>query len=283
MVAWVKHPDLDVLNARPRWVKTYESAKLWSSPEGNTALVERLPRWSWLELTGDEQRGRLAVRTPGNGRTVSPGVGWVDATAIVPAGQPSARELPRSYPANADASALRIAVPYRTQLDETPWAAANCGPTALSMGLEYLGKQATSEQVRRTVLRAQNIFGDDAGVFIWALAESAGRYGAQALDLYVDGVQHRWSTDDVRYHVERGRPVILQVAYRALPGRADALYGGDHYVIVTGLVGGNFLYHDPVDSDGVGYDRIMMTAELARAMQATDRRYTQAGFALTRA
>jgi hypothetical protein len=52
---------------------------------------------------------------------------------------------------------------------------------------------------------------------------------------------------------------------------------------VTGLVGENFLYHDPVDSDGVGYDRIMTTAELARAMQATDRRYTQAGFALTRA
>jgi hypothetical protein len=150
------------------------------------------------------------------------------------------------------------------------------------MGLEYLGRMVSSGQVRRVVLDAQNLWGNDSGVYIWALAAAADRYGVRALDLYLDDVQHRWSSDDVRYHLERGRPVILQVAYRALPGRETSLYGGDHYVIVTGLAGEGFLYHDPVDSDGVGYDRFMTTAELQRAMSATDRRYAYAGFALSR-
>jgi hypothetical protein len=280
-IAWAMHLDLEALPHKPRWVKTYEGAKLWASAERDGAAVASLPRWSWLELTGEERAGRFTVRVPGDGRHVAPGRGWIDAAEIVPVLSPDAAELPRGYPANTEASALRIPVPYRTQLDETPWAGANCGPTVLSMGLEYLGRTVSSGQVRRAVLNVQNLWGDDAGVYIWALASAADRYGMRALDLYVDDVRHRWSPEDVRYHLERGRPVILQVAYRALPGRDMALYGGDHYVIVTGLVGDGFLYHDPIDSDGVGYDRFMTTAELARAMSATDRRYAYAGFALT--
>jgi hypothetical protein len=281
-IAWAMHLDVEAIPHKPRWVRTYESAKLWSGPERNTPALATLPRWSWLELSGEERSGRFAVRLPGDGRRVAPGHGWIDAAEIVPVIPPDRSQLPRGYPANTEASALRIPVPYRTQLDDTPWAGANCGPTALSMGLEYLGRTVSSGRVRRVVLDAQNLWGDDSGVYIWALAAAADRYGMRALDLFTDGVQRRWSTDDVRQHLERGRPVILQVAYRALPARETALYGGDHYIIVTGLVGDGYLYHDPIDSDGVGYDRYMTTAELERAMEATDRRYAQAGFALSR-
>jgi hypothetical protein len=281
-VAWAMHLDVEAMPHQPRWGKTYENAKLWSSEERNSPAVTSLPRWSWLELTGAEEAGRFAVRVPGDGRRVPPGRGWIDAADLVPVSPPDAAELPRGYPANTEGSALRIPVPYRTQLDDTPWASANCGPTVLSMGLAYFGRAVNSGQVRRVVLDAQNVWGDDAGVYIWALAAAASRYGMRALDLYVDEVQHRWSTDDVRSHLQQGRPVILQVAYRALPSREAALYGGDHYIIVTGLVADGFLYHDPIDVDGVGYDRFMTTAELERAMAATDRRYAYAGFALTR-
>ncbi len=283
ITAWGKLANLEVLSGPPRWARVYEETKIWPSADATTPSVAGLPRWSWLELAGEERMERFAVRYPGDGRRVAPGIGWVDASAIVPARAPDATEIPWGYPATTEPSAVRISVPYRTQLDDTPWASANCGPTALSMGLEYLGRRVSSERVRRVVLDAQNIHGNDVGTFIWALAAAAGHFEARAIGLYEGGVQRRWSTDDVRHHVENGEPVILQVAYRALPGRENALYGGDHYIIVTGLVGDGFLYNDPVDSDGIGYDRVMTAAQLERAMNATDRRYAYAGFALARA
>ncbi len=279
-IGWGKRASLEPMSGSPRWVKAYEETKVWPSADATTPKVASLPRWSWIELTGAEQAGRFAVRYPGDGRRVAPGTGWVDASAIVPVHAPDAAEIPWGYPATTAADAVRIDVPYRTQLDDTPWASANCGPTALTMGLEYLGKSLSSGQVRRVALDAQGIRGNDVGTYIWALAAAADRLEARALDLYEDRGQHRWSTDDVRRHVENGEPVILQVAYRALPGRENALYGGDHYIIVTGLVDDGFLYNDPVDSDGIGYDRVMTAAQLDQAMNATDRRYVHAGFAL---
>jgi hypothetical protein len=279
-VAWARRVDFAALPTSPRWVRAFEEAKIWPSADARTPSVASLPRWSWLELTGEERAGRFAVRYPGDGRRVGPGSGWIDAATIVPVRPPDVAEIPWGYPATLDSNAVRIGVPYRTQLDDTPWASANCGPTALTMGLEYLGQRVTSARVRRVVLDAQDVHGDDAGTYVWALAAAADRLGARAVGLSDDGGQHRWTTDDVHRHLEKGEPVILQVAYRALPGRERAPYGGDHYVIVTGLVADGFLYNDPVDSDGLGYDRVMTTAELDRAMNATDRRFAHAGFAL---
>ncbi len=282
VIGWGQRVEFDSLPASPRWVKAYEETKVWPSADASAPNVASLPRWSWLELTGEERAARLAVRYPGDGRRVGPGNGWVDASAIVPVRAPDVAEVPWAYPATADPSTVRIGVPYRTQLDDTPWAVANCGPTALTMGLEYLGKRVTPERVRPVVLDAQDIHGNDVGTFVWALAAAAERFEVRAVGLYDNGVQRQWTTDDVRDHLGNREPVILQVAYRALPGRESAPYGGDHYVIVTGLIGNGFLYNDPVDSDGLGYDRVMTAAQLDAAMNATDRRYAHAGFALTR-
>lgn len=147
------------------------------------------------------------------------------------------------------------------------------------MALASRGIHATSQEVRNVVLDAQEIWDDDAGTYIWALAMAAEVYGLRPLDLYEHGVQKRWTVADVRRHVEAGRPVLLQVRYRALPGREQKNYFGDHYVVVTGLVENGFLYHDPIDSDGPGYDRFMTAAQLGAAMNAADRRFSFAGFA----
>jgi hypothetical protein len=50
--------------------------------------------------------------------------------------------------------------------------------------------------------------------------------------------------------------------------------------VITGLVGDQLLYDDSIDSDGIGYDRIMTAQELARAMDASDPRYAFAAFAI---
>jgi uncharacterized protein YvpB len=173
-------------------------------------------------------------------------------------------------------------VPYRSQLDRTPWAGANCGPTALGMGLESLGINVSSTELRRQVLNSQGIWGNNVGTLMDALARVAASHGARPIGLYDGNQIARWSLEDVREQLRAGRPVIVQVRFRALPGRAGVRYYNDHYIILTGLSGTSFVYHDPLDSDGPGANRVMTAAQLESAMNASDRRYAYAAFALTR-
>ena len=76
--------------------------------------------------------------------------------------------------------------------------------------------------------------------------------------------------------------MIVQVRYRSLPGRGGAYYFGDHYILVTGVVGDGFLYNDPIDIDGLGWDRVMSADRLRTAMDASDRRYAFSAFAVSR-
>ena len=187
-----------------------------------------------------------------------------------------------AYAASAQPGDVRIPVAYRSQLDGTPWAGANCGPTALGMGLGSLGIQVSSTELRRQVLNAQGIWGNNVGSLIDALAKVASNQGARPIGLYDGNRIGKWSVDDVRQQLRAGRPVIAQVRFRALPGRAGVRYYNDHYIILTGLSGEKFLYNDPLDSDGPGANRLMTAAQLEAAMNASDQRYAYAAFALAR-
>jgi hypothetical protein len=128
----------------------------------------------------------------------------------------------------------------------------------------------------------------DAGSFIWALADVAREHGLQARGLYEsDGTSlHRWSIEELRAAVNLGQPVIAQVYYRALPGREDSGYYGDHYIILTGLLGDSFLYNDPIGGaeahEAPGYDRMMNPTQLRKAMRASDTGYEYTAFGLAR-
>jgi hypothetical protein len=260
--AWVHASDVAEPSVAPRWARNHQTTQLWRGPS-DTGGGTWLPQWAWLELAGEERKGRLLVRTPGDGRYMAPAEGWVAAADLGPVQTPQATEIPRAYPFTLGPDALRLKVPYRTQLDGTLWAEANCGPTVLSMVLEGRGIEVSSGQVRKLVLDAQGVWGHDTGVYMEALAEVAGQYGLRVVGLRDrNGPLRSWSVEEVRAQVQLGRPVILQVAYQGLPGRERALYG------------------DPVNSDGVGFDRLMGPAQLQRAMNATDQRYAHAGFAL---
>jgi LysM repeat protein len=180
------------------------------------------------------------------------------------------------------AGASSVSVPYRSQLDGTPWAAANCGPVSLGMGLASLGIDLSSGELRRQVLIAQGFGGNSVGTLIDALARTASNNGARTVGLYDGNQVHRWSVDDLRGELRARHPVIVQVKFRGLPGRTFSSYFGDHYIILTGLSGDSFVYNDPLNSDGSGYNRQITAAQLQIAMNATDRRWAHAGFALTR-
>ena len=74
----------------------------------------------------------------------------------------------------------------------------------------------------------------------------------------------------------------MQVRYRSLPGRGGAYYFGDHYILVTGVVGDGFLYNDPIDIDGLGWDRVISGSSLRLAMNASDQRYAYSAVAVGR-
>ncbi|MDQ3808829.1 MAG: C39 family peptidase, partial [Chloroflexota bacterium] len=264
---------------------------LWATAESSASRSLELPGAALVEVIGPGaiQGKRVHVRLPGDGRQLPPAQGWIEADALARAAAPSFTQVPRAYPATLRAD-VRLKVPYRTQLDGSGYASANCGPTVLGMALEAFGIDVAQPALRNEVLTSEDFDpeDDDAGSFIWALARVAQRRGLQTFGLYERDGQtlHRWSVEDVRANVRAGRPVVAQVVYRGLPGREHSEYWGDHYIVITGLMGEDFLYNDPIGGveagEAPGWDRLMTADELRRAMRASDRPYAYSAFGVGR-
>jgi len=194
-------------------------------------------------------------------------------------------------PANNDDAML--AVPYRNQLNGTPYARANCGPTALAMVLAYYDIDASPWDVRVKAMRAQHSWVDDEGgysdgygVFVYNLATVAESFGLEAVGLVqLEGGRadrlRRWDAADLRRQIRLGRPVIVQVEYRALPGNTGSMYDEDHYLVVHGLIGDDFVYSDPLGIRDRGPNLVVDEATLLNAMSGASS--PRAAFAVRRA
>jgi hypothetical protein len=288
---WVKASDVGAVDPPVVWLTSALPGSVWSTADGLGKRMLDVPPSTLMEVIGPDyiQATRVHVRLPGDGRSVPPIEGWVDGNLLACVRTPATQDLPWAYPEDLKAD-VRISVPYRTQLDGSDYASANCGPTVLGMALESFGMNLDPPELRSQVLDSENFDPTDidAGSYIWALAKVAQSHGLLANGLYDAGgdTLHHWSLDEIRASVRRGQPVIVQVVYRALPGRADSGYYGDHYIIVTGLMGDNFLYNDPIGGSSAheapGYDRLMNPTQLTRAMRASDTGYAYTAFGLSR-
>jgi uncharacterized protein YvpB len=188
----------------------------------------------------------------------------------------------------ADAHVLDV--PYRNQLDGSAYAMANCGPTSLSMALAYYGVDASPWDLRVRAMQAQQSWVDDEGsysdhygVFIYNLASVAETHGVHATGLWRrDGGRldtlREWQPSELRREIQANHPVIVQVHYRALPRHSRSSVTDDHYVVVHGTIGSDFVYSDPLGTPEGGPNQTISEADLARAMAeaATPR----TGFAL---
>jgi LysM repeat protein len=265
------------------WLSARHVTNLYKTAANGSSNLHQLPGGARLERLSAFGNGRIQVRDPGDGRTRQAMTGWVDAVDLDVGRSPATRELPQAYPSDTAMDIFHVFAPYRSQLDGSPYAEANCGPTAVGMALDAFGVSATPRQLRAEALDAQHMYGNGVGTLITALAAVVEEHGLSALDLRDDsGALHRWSLDDLRDQVRQSRPVIVQVRYRSLPGRGGAYYFGDHYVLVTGIVGDGFLYNDPIDIDGLGWDRVISGASLRVAMNASDQRYAYSAVAVGR-
>ncbi len=181
-----------------------------------------------------------------------------------------------------------LQLPYRSQLDGSAYAGANCGPTALSMVLAYYGIDAGPWELRVKAMKEQHSWVDDEGgysdrygVFVYNLASVGEDYGLRAEGLWRREARHadvlrEWQTRDLRQQVSAGRPVIVQVLYRALPSATRTAYLDDHYIVVHGLAGDDFVYSDPLDGPG----QAISERSLARAMDLAST--PRAGFTLVK-
>jgi Peptidase_C39 like family len=182
-----------------------------------------------------------------------------------------------AYPAGPSDSHV-LEVPYRSQLDGSAYALSNCGPTSLSMVLAYYGIDASPGELRTRAMQAQHSWIDDDGgysdsygVFVYNLASVADVMGLRSTGLWSrEGIRfdrlREWQPADLRFEIEADHPVIVQVTYRALPSHAGSSALDDHFIVVHGTVGSDFVYSDPLSTDGGGSDEMISAGDLAFAM-----------------
>jgi uncharacterized protein YvpB len=175
-----------------------------------------------------------------------------------------------------------LTVPYRSQLDGNPYEQADCGPASLAMVLAAYGKDVPTMEVRQRVNKLQGTEGVyNSGTAIESIFMVAKGYGLKPNGLWPHSKAKsfkKWTLDEVRAKLDQGQPIIPQVWYRGLPGRETKAYDGDHYIVLTGYVGDEFIYNDPADRDTPGYARRMSAAQLDKAWRNGD--FPYAGVAL---
>jgi len=270
--AWVDKAAVSA-SAWPQFVRVRQALSLLDEPRAAAREVELVAAGSYLEVIQGGPGDWARVLYLGDGRDAGPRSGWASAAALGPTDVDPSRigRFLTTAAALTQKPEIWLRVPYRSQLDGSAYAAANCGPTSVAMVLDAHGIQVPLSEVRRRVMAIQHTPNcDECGSFIESLAGAVEQYGLKASGLQDDdGKLRRWSLDDVRAALRAGHPVVPQVKYRQLPGREDSPYSGDHYIVVTGILGDSFLYNDPID-DGPGYGRMIRGEQLRRAMGASD-------------
>ncbi len=266
--AWVPADDVGSLSAAPKYLTSLQQTRLLSSDGPDAETLATVPRLATLEMAGVERNGRVAVRVFDPAKSEGR-VAWIDWADATPSGDLIARKLPVEQTFSPWATTVRLDVPYRTQLDGSISSASNCGPTSVAMALESFGITIATAQSRSIAMRAMGIYDPFSGTTLESLRAVAETHGLKGLDLHENGKYKRWTLDDVRTHLRAGHPVIPQLRYRMMPGREWLWVGYDHYVVITGMVGDDFIINDPVSLNGHG-ERVLTAEQLRRAWMNSD-------------
>ena len=80
--------DADASRLLPVWVQAHRATTLWSGPDSSAVNLTDLPQWTFLKVAGLERGERLLVNFAGDYASRQSGIGWVDQSAVGPAGDP---------------------------------------------------------------------------------------------------------------------------------------------------------------------------------------------------
>jgi hypothetical protein len=145
----------------------------------------------------------------------------------------------------ASNSAFRLPVPFQSQKDGSRYQGSNCGPAALAMVLGAHGMFQNNDDLRFLTHTYQGTVGRRGGTALQHMSTVGGDFGLVPVGLYDGEDFHRWTVDEIRAQVEAGSPVVPLVKYRLLPGNEGSGVRFDHYIVLHGVQGNRFLYHDP--------------------------------------
>ena len=161
--------------------------------------------------------------------------------------------------------ALWLGVPFLTQIDGTLYSEVNCGPASIAMVLGAFGVKATPSYLRDYVNYLSGTYSPDEGTSLYHLARLAREVGLEVRNLHGQGGYFRWNVETLRQEILAGRPVVTLVKYRALPGHGGTEVDWDHYIVITGLSGDDFIYNDAAFATERGYGLLISPADLEQA------------------
>jgi hypothetical protein len=160
-------------------------------------------------------------------------------------------------------TSLVLGVPFRTQIDGTTFSLVNCGPASLTMVLVAFGLDVDPPSVRDYLNYKVGNFDAEQGTSLYVLAQIAREAGLSTFGTSA-GLQG-WTVNAVREQIRAGHPVITLTKYRRLPGHFGSVTEFDHYIVITGLAGDDFVYNDAAYSTEYGYNLLISAAQLERA------------------
>ena len=169
----------------------------------------------------------------------------------------------------ASESSLVLGVPFKTQIDGTTFSLVNCGPASLAMVLSAYGVDVDPASVRDYFNNSIGNYNTELGTSLEHLGRIAREAGLSTLGLYGRGGYRPWSVNDVREYVRAGYPVITLTKYRKLPGHLGSQTDFDHYVVIIGLSGDDFVYNDAAFATDYGRNLVITPSELERAWAAS--------------
>jgi uncharacterized protein YvpB len=161
-------------------------------------------------------------------------------------------------------SSLLLGVPFHSQIDGTPFSLVNCGPASLAMVLTAFGLDVDPAAVRDYLNYLVGNYDTEQGTSLYTLARIASEAGLHTFTSPAGGLQG-WTIDAIREQVRAGHPVITLTKYRRLPGHFGAVTDFDHYIVIDGLAGDDFVYNDAAYATEYGQNLLISPTELERA------------------
>lgn len=163
----------------------------------------------------------------------------------------------------ATETSLLLAVPFRTQIDGTAYSLVNCGPASLAMVLAAFGLDVDPPSLRDYLNSLIGNYDTEMGTSLYVLGRIAREAGLSTFGTS-SGFEN-WTIDDIREQIRAGHPVITLTKYRFLPGRFGSTTDFDHYIVITGMVGEDFVYNDGAYSTEYGYNLMITPSQLKQA------------------
>jgi hypothetical protein len=161
--------------------------------------------------------------------------------------------------------------PYRTQLDDSIFAASDCGPAVLGMALADYGIQEDTLDLRRMTHTYQGTWPVvRVGTALQYVTQVAEDFGLVSNGLYESNEPsafHQWTVGEIADELQRGRLVIPLVRFGLLPGHENTALRWGHYILLYAVSGDGFMYQDPaVRPIDDGRSRWISGEQLDRAM-----------------